>query len=559
MEEHAICGKHERCGREARAARRIQIHIVVAWAAFAILACVGCNRSILTDEPLLGTTERDRVCVIEPLQLPPERGDSGPHSSQPGLAPDSPSLDLRIEDVRSAALKHNLDLAVELFSPRVAQQIVNEEQAKFDAVFVVPFEYAHENLPVGDTVTRNDGVRIEPGIRVPLLTGGTATLGLPAGYERVALPGGTEVDTYEAGLRFSLSHPLLRGAGRYVTTAPLRVARLQSRKATARAKLEATYVLANAERAYWDVWGATQEVDIRREQFQWAEEQVVAAERLVRAGAAPDIEITRARAGVARRLQAIIAAELRRRLLERALKRVMNRPDLSVGGATILLPTTVPAPLPYDFDPATLARYGVSNRMEILELELELAIASVSVRVAQNAMLPSFALGFDYTFRGAGSTFRNALDGMVDDSLSDVRLTAGFEIPLGNRAARARLRRAVLTRAQTLSTRAALQQAIQQEVYDAWTQLEANWELLLAARNEVILSGRTFEGERRQFQARTRTSTDVLFALEFLADARVREARALAEFQRALVEMAFATGTTLGHSRIHWPSATRRP
>ena len=49
-----------------------------------------------------------------------------------------------------------------------------------------------------------------------------------------------------------------------------------------------------------------------------------------------------------------------------------------------------------------------------------------------------------------------------------------------------------------------------------------------------------------------RTSTEVLDAQTKFADAQSAEIQALAEYQIALVDLAYATGTLLGAARIHW-------
>ena len=58
------------------------------------------------------------------------------------------------------------------------------------------------------------------------------------------------------------------------------------------------------------------------------------------------------------------------------------------------------------------------------------------------------------------------------------------------------------------------------------------------------------EGEQRQFDVGLRTSTDVLDAQSRLADARSREVRSLADYEIALVDIAFATGTLLGRTQV---------
>jgi outer membrane protein TolC len=93
---------------------------------------------------------------------------------------------------------------------------------------------------------------------------------------------------------------------------------------------------------------------------------------------------------------------------------------------------------------------------------------------------------------------------------------------------------------------------IEMEVLDAVDQVEANWQRILAARQNSILSGRLYEAEKRQFELGMRTSTDVLDAQTAFADAQSSEIAALVECQIALVDLAYATGTVLGAARIQW-------
>jgi hypothetical protein len=87
--------------------------------------------------------------------------------------------------------------------------------------------------------------------------------------------------------------------------------------------------------------------------------------------------------------------------------------------------------------------------------------------------------------------------------------------------------------------------------------LAQSWQRILAARLETILAARTLAAEERQFDVGLRTSTDVLDANASLADAQSREVAALASYQVALVDIAFATGTSLGAARIRWEPFTK--
>jgi outer membrane protein TolC len=49
--------------------------------------------------------------------------------------------------------------------------------------------------------------------------------------------------------------------------------------------------------------------------------------------------------------------------------------------------------------------------------------------------------------------------------------------------------------------------------------------------------------------------TEVLETLTRLGEAQLREVRAIGDYQVSIIDLAFATGTLLGHSRVGWDTA----
>jgi len=289
-----------------------------------------------------------------------------------------------------------------------------------------------------------------------------------------------------------------------------------------------------------------------RKRLRKLERQQERAERRVEAGEDAEIEIIRAESGLAERLEAIIVAENAIRQRQRDLKRILNMPEAPLGSSTRIILQTQPSPLGLDLDASSLAGHAVDNRMEMLELELQLALDASAVDLERNQVLPLFTLDYTYQLSGLGSSFGDSLDVLSDRSFDGWVVGLSAEIPLGNEAAKARVNRAILNRVQRLATREQRQLAIRQEVYDAVDQLETTWQRILAARQAAILAGRRLDGERRQLDVGMRTSTDVLDAAAALADAQLAEIRALADYQIAMIDIAFATGTLLGSAHIAW-------
>jgi outer membrane protein TolC len=466
-------------------------------------------------------------------------------------APPKDPVALTIADVRAAALSNNLELRTALVDPAIARANISAEEAKFEGAFFASAR-RDDNSVFADLAsgqaTSSDS--FEAGLRLPLATGGEIEISSPVTRGADGISFGAPGEDWLAALSLSMSQPLLRGAGVATNTHSIRVAEWQGQISDARTKLEAIRVLSNADTAYWNLYSAYRELDVRRAQYDVAVKQLERARRRVAQGEGPEIEVIRAESGVGRTLEQIIVADSNLRIRQRALKRLMNREDLPVSSGTPLKPASDPNPMGLTLDGAALAEQAIANRMEMLELELQLAIDASEVDFRKNAALPLFVVDYGYNAQGPGTSAGDAYGAIGDADSFNVGLRA--EIPLGNEAATSRVHAAILARVQRLATREARRQAIRTEVFDALDALTQSWQRILAARLETVLAARTLAAEERQFDVGLRTSTDVLDASASLADAQSREVAALASYQIALVDIAFATGTSLGAARIRF-------
>ena len=458
---------------------------------------------------------------------------------------------LTLADVRSAVLANNLDLRTALVDPAIARANLSAEEAKFENVFFASYDRSNNSV-FADLATGQpaETEAFDAGLRIPLATGGDISFSSPLSRTGDGFNFGTPGEDWLAALNFSMSQPLLRGAGVDANTHSIRVAGWQGQIVDARTKLESIRVLSNAEKAYWNVYSAYRELGVRRSQYEVAVRQLERAKRRVAAGDAPEIEVVRAESGIGRTLEQIIVADSNLRIRQRSLKRLMNREDLPVSQATPLRPASDPNPVSLTLDGNALAEEAVAGRMEMLELELQLAIDQSEIGFRRNAALPLFVLDYGYNLQGTGTDFQDAYGSLGNADSFEVGLRA--EIPLGNEAAESRVNAAILQRVQRLGTREARRQAIRTEVFDALDAITQSWQRILAARLESLLAARTLAAEERQFDVGERTSTDVLEASASLADAQSREVAALASYQIALVDLAFATGNSLGAARIRW-------
>ena len=161
-------------------------------------------------------------------------------------------------------------------------------------------------------------------------------------------------------------------------------------------------------------------------------------------------------------------------------------------------------------------------------------------------------LDYLYRIQGTGSSFGDSAQGAANWDDWGWRLGFNVQVPLGNEAAEARLRRAILSRLQRLSTRSAREQVVKLEVLNALDNLDVSWRRIIAATQNVFMEEENFKAERGQYRLGMRTSTDVLIAEDAWADARISEISAVVDYQIAQIDLAFATGMLMGASKVSW-------
>ena len=472
----------------------------------------------------------------------------------PNIASVGPPQPLSLAEARAAALQSNLDLAVALVDPAIARQVVNAEAARFQAVFDSSYVRNRVDSPPGfaaggspDTTFDRIGASA-----TQLLTGG-GSISLRHSIDKTAphfVPFPDLVNT-SAGLEFQ--QPLLRGAGYQVNTASIQIASTQAGIADARAKLTAIQVLSEVERAYWSAYAAQQFLAIAQQQYELANKQVAATRILAAKAIITIVDQQQSETGLLFRRSAVIAAETNVRLAQRALKRIMQRSDLSVSSIDRLDTITPPNPLGLTFDRQNLAERAIGNRMELLQNRLQLIANGLDIAVQQNSRLPRLDLIADLDALGLGGAYNDSFESLESGKFGNRLGGVSFQMPVGrNYAALARLEQANLRRRQLSIDQRRVSVAITQQVYDAIDRVELSWERYLIARESVTTAQKTFEGETKIFMSGKSTSINVLITISNLGDAQSQEVQAATDYQIAKVDLALAVGAMLGYGQVDW-------
>lgn len=488
-----------------------------------------------------------------------------------GVASVSQGTQMTLADIRQLALQNNLQIKVVKMDPDIAKQALREEQAKFDQVIFAYAKYAEKDLPAmsGDRVTiKSDNPLLEgelaklnpdaqkkqfwdleAGVKVPLRTGGTVTLSAPLDNRKSQ--GRFASDEYHSALRFSFSQPLLRNAGSQVNEASIRIAELDRDMVQLRTRLQTIRIVAMVDKAYWELYEAWAALDVRKNQFEYASQNLEMVKRRVAEGLTAAVEINRAEIGVADRMEALIIAETNLKLAQRQLQFLLNALPEDGAAQSPWVPTSAPNLLKFEFDRGLLMRDALDSRIELLEQEIKLSADLVQIDYLQNQTLPLFTLDYQYgALSGTGDRFGSIGQDLLDGRYRDWSLGLKFEMPVSNEARKAKLDQAVAKRLQRLTTKTLQTLTVKREIHDALDKVDQNWQRIIAARQQVLIAGINYEAELKQFNEGLRTMTEVLETLTRLGEAQLKEVRAISDYQVALVDVAYATGTILGHGQI---------
>ena len=501
------------------------------------------------------------------------------HALQPFAQPEQTSMianpgqaqQVSLTDIRQKALQNNLQVQVARMDPGLANQSLREERAKFDQVIFAYAKYADKDTPAmsGDKVVlksdnpaldgelaklnlaaqRKQSVDVEAGIKVPLRSGGTITLSAP--LENRQSLGSLASDQYRSALRFSFSQPLLRNAGRNANEASIRIAELDRDSVQLRTRLQTIRIVAAVDKAYWDLYEAWAALDVRRNQYEYASQNHSMVQRRVQEGLTAAVEINRAEIGVADRMEALIIAETNLKLAQRQLQFLLNALPDKPQDTQPWVPTTAPNLVKFEFDREHLIQDALQSRIELLDQELKLSADLIQIDYLENQTLPLFTLDYQYgALSGSGERLGEIDRDLFNGRYRDWSIGLKFEMPVSNEARKAKLDRAIAQRMQRLTTKTLQTLTVKREIHDALDKVDQNWQRILAARQQVLVAGINYEAELKQFNEGLRTMTEVLETLTRLGEAQLKEIRAISDYQIALIDVAYATGTVLGHGQI---------
>ena len=367
---------------------------------------------------------------------------------------------------------------------------------------------------------------------------------------------------YFTNLTFSVTQPLLKGAGLFVNRAPIYIAQRGVAQSRATFEAEVNDLLLQIVFDYWNVIQARENVVLQQESLDEARKSYDRDKHALELGALPPLDIYRSESQVASRRVAAIQSEYALKQMEDQLRRdlgadvdpniraldldLTEKPEPSVALMSIDIPTALDKALSY--------------RPELESVRQRLASDDANIRVARNNREPNLSLNGSYQTGGlnnitvngsfAAGTYGDAVGQMFGFGYPTYTLGATLSYPFRNHQAEAALGDALSSKRHDEYSDRRLREAITLDVANSVHQLEEFKLSMEAAKIARDLAKKTLDAEQHKYELGAETVFFVLEAQTELTQAEQNLLQAQVNYQLAAAKVDHDTGRLLGRLQV---------
>lgn len=394
---------------------------------------------------------------------------------------------------------------------------------------------------------------------------------------------------YNSSLTFSVTQPLFRGRRFDQNRRTIEIAKRNLSLTDTQFRQRSIEIIANVQRAYWDLTYALRNLQVQRDSVKDAKTQLEHNRRLVNEGQLAPIDIIASETQVANFEQAVYEALNGVTQAENNLKNLIspNRNDeIWSESVTPIDPVDLDAPnttLPEALQAA------LENRPELDLNQTQKDINSIDQRFFREQNKPQIDLVASYSSSGVGGSVNSGFTnpflrnctpnsteiecvsaaqaqaqllravGGAGTTFTDIlankypvfRVGVQFNLPLfGDKTAKAQLGRSLVEGERLQTQREQIEQNIQVDVRNALQNVRTAEARLRSAAISRENSVKQYESEQRKLDAGQSDVYRVLERQTALTTARSNELRAQTELNKAIADLQRATGNSLKANNV---------
>jgi outer membrane protein TolC len=472
---------------------------------------------------------------------------------------------LTVDEAVKLAIDQNLGVQIQRIDPQIQDESVAQARAAWLPNLTSSFSKNSNNQQNTNSLA-GSGSTITSG----LFSGGAGVNEvLPWGGSYTATWGNSRSTTtnlsntfnpvINSNLSFNYTQPLLRNFS--IDGIRQNVAITKKVRSNSDVTLHAAIVQTsrNVKNAYWDLVYQIDNLKAAQESLRLAQQSLQDNTRRVEIGTMAPIDIVDAKVEVARNEEAVILAQEAIDQAQDTLRMLIFDPKTPDFWAMKIEPTdTVPFQA-QKIDTEGAVRNALDKRTDLRSARITMQESDINIRFFRNQILPDVNVQTNYQasavagvqlesvniFDPAALAARQILaERSYSAALGDVFRGAypfwsfGVQVnyPLGTSAAKANLERAKLQYQQSQTQLRNIEMQVTAQVRNVARQVEANQKRVESARASRELAEQKLAAEEKKFAAGIRETFFVFQAQRDLSTARTAEVRAIADYNKSLVD-----------------------
>ncbi len=480
---------------------------------------------------------------------------------------------LSVDEAVQLALEQNLGIAIERLNPQIQDTSVAQARSFWVPTFTTGLTGNLQDSPVTNALAGGQNKITDR--RVTSQLGVSQVLPFGTNYQFSWNGQRSTTNNFftnfnpllNSNVAFSLTQPLLRN--RTIDSFRQQLEVVRKDRAAADVSLRATTALTtrNVKNAYWDLAFARENLRTQQQSLDLAKRALADNEKRVQIGTMAPIDIVEAQSEVARNEEAVIVAEAAIKQAEDRLRALIFDPSTPDFWTLTIEPSqAMPfAPVAVDADAAT--RRAIDARTDVQLAKNSIERSEVNLKFFKGQTLPEVNATLNYNAVGVGGSTltpitsfpptnvnrpvlsQRSFGSVLGDVFSNQFPTWTFGLtvsyPIGASTQEANYSRATLQYQQAQKQLKNLELQIATQVRDAARQVVTNQKRVDSARAARDLAEQRLAAEEKKFAAGIQTSFFVFQAQRDLAQARTNEVRAIADFNKSVVDFEAIQETSL--------------
>ncbi len=477
----------------------------------------------------------------------------------PVMAPAGPVLALTVDEAVQRALENNADLAVEKFTPQSSDLSISDAKSVYDPVVFSTVSTqsrtskATNTFQGGASVT-NKTLTYNFGATKAVPTGGSFRVDFNNNRQNSTSTVSTFNPAFGSSFNANFTQPLLRNRSIDANRLNIKLTKRNKEITDLQFRSIVVSTLANVRKLYYDLIYAVENLSAQRKSLSLARKFLNENQIKVNVGTLAPLDVVAAESEVATREEGVVIAENALAEAQDAIKRaILPRNDPDAWKTEIVAKDRPTAqPVPVDADAAITN--ALEKRMDYQVVQKNLQNIEDQVSLTKQGRKPSLDLFANYGTLGTGGTqlidlttnqrLATPLPGGYGDALSELagrdfptwNVGVNFTYPIFNRLGRNSAARGQLALEQYRAVVRRVELQIASEVRTASRAVETNFKRVATTQSARTLQQRRLDAEEKKFAAGMSTNFLVTQAQRDLALAEVSEIRAIADYNKSLVD-----------------------